>query len=264
MKRSIWYILCILVLGSMFSVCYYLSYRSALKKLRQQEKQQELNLVMDYGEQQAENMFAALTGTAAGDSGKNNTLENADNPGSTGAVGTGQPAPDDEGNAEQPDNRAEEAVPADTIQEAHILPGTKIFVESYEVTTGEFTVEERQPDSIIVGMTREQLLDYLADELDHMSVTEYEKGLYANELITFSENKVIVRKTYDMERVDFLYYLAVKNGEVVVYYSDMKTVYEYTGIRAMDLGEEERLLLLEGIRIKTAEELFSLLESYSS
>lgn len=259
MKRLIWYILCIFVLGSMFSACYYLSYKSALNKLKQQERKQELNLMLDIEGRRAAEMFAALAGlTSNKEENENIVLQTADKQTSYEADAVGLSLEDGTGKTE------EDAVLADAVAEPCILPKTKILIESFEVTTGEFTTEEKQPDAVLIGMTREQLAEYLARELDNMPMTEYEKGLYVNELITFSENKVIIRKTYDMDRVNFLYYLAVKNGEVVVYYSDLKTVYEYTGIRAIDLAEEERLQLLEGIRIETAEELFSLLESYSS
>ncbi len=130
--------------------------------------------------------------------------------------------------------------------------------------TGKFSTREIMPDSAMIGMTRDELTDYLAQELVNMPDSERDQGLILNELITFSKDRIIVRKTYDSNRIDFLYYVAVKNGEVVVYHNDRNTVYEFTGISALLLSEEERLALLEGIRIRTQEELFSLLESYSS
>ena len=51
---------------------------------------------------------------------------------------------------------------------------------------------------------------------------------------------------------------------VTVYYSDMKSVYEYTHIPAVDLAEEDRLSLIEGIYVKDREELYSILEGFSS
>ena len=54
------------------------------------------------------------------------------------------------------------------------------------------------------------------------------------------------------------------NGEVVVYYSDKSTVYEYTGIRTDSLSEDEQVRIRIGYFVSDEEELYSLLESYSS
>lgn len=245
MKRVIRYISFVLVLGAMFSACYYLSYRNALNKLRRMENKQSMDALFDEQMMLAERMFSNLTGSMAVEGTK-------DVPAQT--------QPDDgmgEGDGEQ-------AVTVNRIEPERIFSGTKIVAETYDTVTGVFTMQETIPDSAMIGMTREELAAYLAEEFENMPASEQEKGLLSNELITFSKDKVIVRKTYDSGQTDFLYYIAVKNGEVVVYHSDRKTVFEYTGIAAIGLKEEERLALMEGIQVKTAEELFSLLESYSS
>ena len=56
----------------------------------------------------------------------------------------------------------------------------------------------------------------------------------------------------------------VKDGYVVVYNSDLKSVYSYTHILAAELPEEDRIALSEGIYLNSLEELYSLLESFSS
>lgn len=254
MKRVVRYTLFVMALGMMFSVCYYMSYRSALKKLRGMESRQNMNAMLDEQTFLAEQMFANLTGSVA-----------ADYPADEPEDETGQTAQESgTEQAAQENGEDEPAVPANQIEAERILPETRIIAETYDTVTGEFTMQEQIPDTQMIGMTRDELTAYLAEELENMPASEYEKGLFSNELITFSKDKVILRRTYDADRVDFLYYIAVKNGEIVVYYNDKETVYEYTGISAIKLEEEERLALMEGIRVKTAEELFSLLESYSS
>ena len=51
---------------------------------------------------------------------------------------------------------------------------------------------------------------------------------------------------------------------VTVFYSDMETVFEYTHIPAVELTEEDRTALIEGIYVKDREELYSILEGFSS
>lgn len=249
MKRAIRYISFVLVLGVMFSGCYYLSYRSALKKLRQMEDKQDMNALFEEQALFAERMFSNLTGSVASE-------------GNT-AVPT---PPEEEGDPEKAvsDGGEEPVVEVNQMGPDRIQPETKIVAETYDIMTGVFTMQEIEPDQTVVGMTREELSAYLAGQFENMPASEFEKGLLSNELITFSKDKVILRKTYDSGKLDFLYYIAVKNGEIVVYYNDKETVYEYTGISAITLKEEERLALMEGVKVKTAEELFSLLESYSS
>jgi hypothetical protein len=58
--------------------------------------------------------------------------------------------------------------------------------------------------------------------------------------------------------------VVVKDGYVVVYNSDLKSVYSYTHIEAKNLPEEDRIALSMGIYVNNLDELYALLESYSS
>lgn len=259
MKRVVRYSSFVLVLGIMFSACYYMSYRSALNKLRRMESRQNMDALFDEQMKLAERMFTNLTGQMASNaSEEQNALVQP--PQTSDEI----PTPTPQENLSAEGNGQEEAVEANQITSERVLTTTKIISETFDTVTGVFSMQEIMPDSAMIGMTRDELSEYLAQEMENMPLSEREKGLIANELITFSKERVIMRKTYDADKVEFLYYVAVKNGEIIVYHSDRKTVYEYTGISAFDLGEEERLALLNGIQIKTQEELFSLLESYSS
>ena len=60
------------------------------------------------------------------------------------------------------------------------------------------------------------------------------------------------------------FFMMDAGGEVVVYYSDKRTVFMHTGIPADMLGADERERLKVGYYIDNEEELYALLESYSS
>ena len=64
--------------------------------------------------------------------------------------------------------------------------------------------------------------------------------------------------------VPYRFYVVVKNGYVVVYNSDLKSVFDYTHIEAKNLPEEDRIALSQGIYIDNIDDLYSLLESYTS
>lgn len=60
------------------------------------------------------------------------------------------------------------------------------------------------------------------------------------------------------------YYLAEKNGYVVVYLSDKKTIYEYTDILCQDLPEHVQIEIKNGKPIENTKVLYGFLENYSS
>ena len=61
-----------------------------------------------------------------------------------------------------------------------------------------------------------------------------------------------------------LFILGENNGKLAVLSPDRETVYETFDVYINTLPEYDKNLLLDGIKIKTAEELHSLLEDYNS
>jgi len=145
-----------------------------------------------------------------------------------------------------------------------VLPSTKYILEIYDKATNKLESQELNPPAALVGLTREEVIGYLDEYMQDMTLSEYNKGLVAYELQSFSQDEIVIRKTYDASAVPFRFYVVVKNGYVVVYNSDLKSVYNYTGIEAASLPEKDRVELSQGIYVNTLEELYSLLESYTS
>ncbi|NLP35657.1 MAG: hypothetical protein GX359_10815 [Clostridiales bacterium] len=145
-----------------------------------------------------------------------------------------------------------------------VLPSTKYILEIYDKATNTLESQELNPPAYLVGLTREDIIKYLDDYMSDMTLSEYNKGLIAYELQSFSQDEIVIRKSYDVAAVPFRFFVVVKNGYVVVYNSDLKSVYNYTGIEAATLPEEDRIALSQGIYIDTLEELYALLESYTS
>ena len=158
----------------------------------------------------------------------------------------------------------DESEAVDTVMEETVLPTTKYKLEIYDKTTNNLEVQELKPPAYLVGLTREEVIQYLDDYMDDMTLSEYNKGLIAYELQSFSKDEIVIRKSYDSTAVPFRFYVVVKNGYVVVYNSDLKSVYSYTHIDAATLDEKDRIQLSQGIYVQTLEELYGLLESYTS
>ena len=97
-----------------------------------------------------------------------------------------------------------------------------------------------------------------------MPVNEYLAGLVSYEIVSFGADQVVLRKTYDEHKIENQFYLCNVGGFVVVYYSDLRTVYEYTEIQCNGLSQEVQLMLESGFYVKDARELYSILEGYTS
>lgn len=137
--------------------------------------------------------------------------------------------------------------------------------QTYDMVTQEQKEEKKNIPNDFVGLTRDQVVEKLNEYMQNKSLEEYNAGLVSWELVSFSSEKVIVKKTYNSEAIVYRYYMALENGEVVVYYSDKETVYDGdTGITSADLSEEDRIALMYGVYIKDEAELYSKLENYTS
>lgn len=236
MKRIAMYFGGFAVLSVLFCLCYYTSYKNALKDFNRKAKEQESSLSSELARVSEENKSllsrlaereAELTEFAAGQ--------------------------------EEPDNLAAGVGLHNTV-----LPTVSYIEETYNTVTGTLNSVTRTAPGFLIGMTKEELTEYVSHYMENMSLAEYEAGLQAYEIISFSENKVVLRKTYDASKIPYKFYVNITNGMVTVFYSDMETVFEYTHIPAVELTEEDRTALIEGIYVKDREELYSILEGFSS
>lgn len=107
---------------------------------------------------------------------------------------------------------------------------TVFQVQCYDATTENTSTDYETLPQELVGLTREEADDYCKKYMDKLPVEEYLKGLQSIGVVSFSKERLVVKKIYDSSKVAFRYYLIAIDGEVVVYYGDKKTVYEYTGI----------------------------------
>lgn len=222
------------LLSLLFCLCYYFSYENALKNFNRKAKQQEEGLYTQLLRVSEENQ--ALLGKLAM---KDEQLL-------------------------QQEKESNEAMAAGSLQHNTVLPTVHFVEETYDLATKQMYSMAKTAPGFLIGMTKEELSSYLEAYMENLSLSEYEQGLISYDIISFSENNVILRKTYDVNKVPYKYYVNISDGMVTVYYSDLKSVYEYTHIPAVELSEEDRLALIEGIYVKNRDELYSILEGFSS
>ncbi len=157
----------------------------------------------------------------------------------------------------------DDTLPVDYIDDT-IKPGTRYIIETYDVKENALSKEVLGTPEYLVGLKRDEVIRYLSDYMRTIPLEDYEKGLLSYELISFSNEEIVLRKTYNSDRIVYQFYLIVLDGYVTVYYSDKKTVYEYTDIELQNLSEKEQNRLVDGFYVKDQEELYGVLESYTS
>ena len=156
-----------------------------------------------------------------------------------------------------------ESVAAST--EEDILSVNTVYqVQNYDVQKDTTATDYETLPQDLVGFNRKQADDYFKDYMNRLPVEEYLDGLQSIGIVSFSADRLVVKRIYDTSKVTYRFYLIAVDGEVVVYYGDKKTVYEYTGIETKNLSKEERTMLKKGIEVKDEEELYGILENYSS
>jgi len=127
--------------------------------------------------------------------------------------------------------------------------------------------EEREQLALpgfMVGIDLKGLTAYVKGYMESMPVNEYLAGLVSFEVVSFAQDKVVLRKTYDETKVENQFYICRRGDFIVVYYSDLKNVYEYTDIRVDSLNVETQDIINQGFYVKDVQELYSILEGYTS
>lgn len=157
-----------------------------------------------------------------------------------------------------------ESISVDNERDVLVEPDTECVYLTYNALTEDTTESKSRVSTSFIAWTREEILSYLAGYMESLPIEEQEKGLVSYELLSFSSEEMVFKKTYNPDEATYRYYMVVEDNEVVVYYSDWKNVYENTGIDATLLSVEEQKKLSSGIKVKDDAELYSILEDYSS
>ncbi len=151
---------------------------------------------------------------------------------------------------------------ATDVKEERTDAATVLQIDCYDAEGVLLGSEETVVPSYLIGLTREQVERFFEGIYDEF---HEEFGVYAitgASLSSFSSERIVVSKTAKLREQGF--YVHALNDSVVVYYADKETIFEATGIPLSDLSEREQLRIRQGIYVETKEDLFSLLEAYTS
>lgn len=141
---------------------------------------------------------------------------------------------------------------------------TVYMIQEYSRDSGEVTEEVISVPETFIGMNRDLFTKTMEEFATFPSLTELEKGFIGCEVISFSPQRVVVRKIYEQKEMPEGYYLVNENNLVTVYYGDKETVYMNTNIMLQRLPEELKQEIIYVKYVEREEELYDFLEAYSS
>lgn len=161
-------------------------------------------------------------------------------------------------------NEEKTALAVDKKDQTAINQNTKLTIEKYNRKENSIVESDETMPVEYIGMNRQQLEEFLEKYESDPSIEDLEIGFENYQIMSFSNKKVVLRKTYLPPNVSYKFYLTFKDGCVIVYYIDKKTVYEYTNICVEALPAEIQKQLYKGKYITDLDSLYDFLENYSS
>lgn len=229
-KKILVYFSSFLALSLMFATCYYFSYKNALNKFNERAVEQNKELMI----------ALQKSGYYLNNSHENNLKE--------------------EINTQTEDNSTMPvASSTDRLTENSIF-----IVQNYDIKTGITKEEVSSPPSYLIGLNREEIMDNFKDYMESMPMKEYAKGLISYELVSLSSQKVVAKKTYNLDAIDFAYIITIQDDKVIVYYADGKTIFHAPRMSVDELSSDEKIQLEEGIHVKEQSQIWSILEGFTS
>lgn len=159
---------------------------------------------------------------------------------------------------------AQEDVSEASVRPAQITRDTLFIIQSYDLGTGEMSREEERAQERYVGMEREEFVRCIEDMETAPLLKERQSGLSSVEVLSFSPERVIIKKTYQKgeKQADF-FWLFYRDNRVVVYREDKSSVYMQTVVDGRTLPAGVRDEITYGKVIASRQELEQFLEAYS-
>ena len=164
----------------------------------------------------------------------------------------------------EPETKAEEPVEASVSDEPVLTADTQYIVQEYDMRDAAVQESEAKAPDKFIGLDREMLADEIDNYNQNPSLTDLEKGFRYMELVSFTDKKVVVRKSYELPKEEEGFFLVNENHYVVVYDRRLSDIYMTTDILVEDLPAALQEEIIQMKYVEDEKELFNFLESYSS
>ncbi len=174
-------------------------------------------------------------------------------------------------------------------QQEHVTCDTLYTVSEYDLSTGRQEIYQEILPASLIGMNRQQVLEWIDDYNLSAPLQDLEKGFCSMELIAFSPQEIKIRKrmesvtepveeparqpkqlvqsetVYSVSGNEMVYgCILAQDGLLTVYDAERRHVILYTDIWLFDLPTDVQQEILEGKEVSSEQELYNLLESYTS
>jgi len=151
-----------------------------------------------------------------------------------------------------------------SVNDDTITADTTYMILEKDMNTGNITKNLSQIPEKYIGLTREQLLDHLADLEANPPLTELERGFVSLDLVAFSPIQVEIQMNYQQVAPTGIFYIMVYDHKLLVMLEDKKTVFLATEIPVSELPAEVQQDVIRGLFIPNELELYDFLENYTS
>lgn len=145
-----------------------------------------------------------------------------------------------------------------------ISADTQYIIEEVDLQKGTSVETKWKTPDKYIGMNRQRFVKEMELYQQSPSLTDQELGFVSVEVVSFSKERVVIRKNYIFKELCTSFYLVNEKNYVVVYCDDLRTVYMNTNIMLDSLPDALKQEIIQNKYIATEEELYNFLESYSS
>ena len=167
-------------------------------------------------------------------------------------------------NAKAQEMPVKEQMPVSVMDTPVVTANTRYVIQEYNVLNGQLTQNEETAPDKFIGLDRTKLAQEIENYNTKPSLTDQEKGFTFMELVSFSSDNVVVKKSYEKQEAANGFFLLNENHYVVVYDSELSGIYMNTNILVEELPEKLQNEIIHMKYIQDEGELFNFLESYSS
>lgn len=167
-------------------------------------------------------------------------------------------------NAKAQEMPVKEQMPVSVMDTPVVTANTRYVIQEYNALNGQLTQNEETAPDKFIGLDRKKLAQEIENYNKKPSLTDQEKGFTFMELVSFSNDKVVVKKSYEKQEAANGFFLLNENHYVVVYDHELSGIYMNTNILVEELPEKLQNEIIHMKYIQDEGELFNFLESYSS
>ncbi len=141
---------------------------------------------------------------------------------------------------------------------------TQYIIKEYDLVSHTEIEKEESIPLQFMGLNREELIIAIQNYELSPTFGDLQNGFQSMELTYFSPEKIEVKKSYKIMPKEEEFYLKVENNKIVVYQSDMETIYMYTEMELTDMPDDLQQEIINVKCINNLEALYDFLESHSS